>query len=203
MRIILLGAPGAGKGTAAVKIAAKYGAAHISTGDLLRKNIKEGTELGKKAKEFVDNGHLVPDELVIALVKDSVGKIESFLFDGFPRTTEQAKAVDTFTAIDKVINLQIDEALLMSRITGRRICKDCAAVYHVDLLNGKDKCSLCGGKLCQRADDNEATVKSRLDVYKKQTAPLIDYYKQQNKLIDIDAGREAAAVFADVEKILG
>ncbi|MDR1906086.1 MAG: adenylate kinase [Clostridiales bacterium] len=202
MKIVLLGAPGAGKGTQAVKISARFNVAHISTGDLLRKNIKESTELGKKAKEYVDKGLLVPDELVIALVRETVKEIDSFLFDGFPRTIEQAKAVDDFTEIDKVINLDINESLLMERLTGRRVCGDCAAVTHITLLNGADKCGVCGGRLLQRADDNQATVKSRLDVYVKQTAPLIEYYKKQNKLVNIDAGREAADVFKDIESIL-
>ncbi|MDR2047789.1 MAG: adenylate kinase [Clostridiales bacterium] len=202
MKIILLGAPGAGKGTQAVKIAAKYGVAHISTGDLLRKNIKDCTELGKKAKEFMDGGRLVPDGLVVALVKDAVSAVENVLFDGFPRTIEQARAVDGFAAVDKVINLRIDESLLMNRLTGRRVCNDCAAVTHVSLLNGAGKCQVCGGVLQQRADDNEVTVKSRLDIYCKQTAPLIEYYEKQGKLIDIDAGRESDEVFKDIERVL-
>jgi adenylate kinase len=202
MRIILLGAPGAGKGTQAVKIAAAFKTPHISTGDLLRQNIKEGTGLGKAAKSYMDKGLLVPDELVIALVKDTVGKTESFLFDGFPRTVEQAAAIDEFTEIDAVINLEIDDSLLTDRLTGRRVCKDCAAVTHITLLNGSENCAVCGGALKQRADDNEDTVKSRLDVYYKQTAPLIGYYQRQNKLISINAGRASAEVFADIEKAL-
>ncbi|MDR2090770.1 MAG: adenylate kinase [Clostridiales bacterium] len=202
MKIILLGAPGAGKGTQAVKIAAKFNAAHVSTGDLLRKNIKEGTELGKKAKEYMDAGRLVPDELVIALVADVIKDADSFLLDGFPRTIEQAKAVDRITEIEKVLNLQIDETLLMDRLTGRRVCKECAAVTHITLLNGADKCALCGGSLYQRSDDNETTVKSRMEAYYKQTAPLIEYYEKQNKLINVNSGRDSADVFKDIEKIL-
>ncbi|MDR1939882.1 MAG: adenylate kinase [Clostridiales bacterium] len=202
MKIILLGAPGAGKGTQAVRIAAAFNAAHISTGDLLRKNIKEGTELGREAKEYMDKGRLVPDDLVIALVKETAGKLNDFLFDGFPRTIEQAKAVDGFTAIDKVINLNIDEGLLTARLTGRRVCKSCAGITHLTLLNGAESCAVCGGGLYQRADDNEETVKSRLEVYNKQTAPLIEYYKKQGKLVDIDAGRQSAEVFADIEREL-
>jgi adenylate kinase len=202
MKIILLGAPGAGKGTQAVKIAAKFGAAHISTGDLLRKNIKESTDLGKQAKEYMDKGLLVPDGLVIALVESVIAGAKSFLLDGFPRTIEQAKAVDKIVNIDKVLNLQIDESLLMDRLTGRRVCKECAAVTHLSLLNGAEKCPICGGSLIQRSDDNEATVKSRMDAYYRQTAPLIEYYAKQKKLIDIDAGRDSSEVFKDIERIL-
>jgi adenylate kinase len=202
MKIILLGAPGAGKGTQAAKIAAKFGAAHISTGDLLRKNIKEGTELGKRAKEYMDKGSLVPDDLVIALVKSVIVGADGFLLDGFPRTIEQAEAVDGIANIEKVLNLQIDESLLTDRLTGRRVCKECAAVTHLTLLNGSDKCPLCGGALFQRSDDNEATVKSRMDAYYKQTAPLIEYYEKRGKLINVNAGRDSAEVFKDIEKIL-
>jgi adenylate kinase len=203
MKIILLGAPGAGKGTQAVKIAAKFGAAHISTGDLLRKNISEGTELGIWAREYMDKGLLVPDDLVIALVGRVIAGADSFLLDGFPRTIEQAKAVDKIIDIEKVLNLQIDEGLLMDRLTGRRVCKECAAVTHTTLLNGGDRCPLCNGELVQRSDDNEATVRSRMDAYYKQTAPLIEYYARQGKLIDVDAGRDSSEVFEDIERILG
>ncbi|MDR3294027.1 MAG: adenylate kinase [Clostridiales bacterium] len=202
MKIILLGAPGAGKGTLAANITANFDVVHISTGDLLRKNIKEGTALGLEAKAYMDKGLLVPDELVIALVKDTVGKTESFLFDGFPRTIEQAKAIDTFTDIEKVLNLNIDENLLKDRLTGRRACKACGKITHITLQNGALGCKVCGGELYQRNDDNEATVKSRMDVYNNQTAPLIEYYAKQGKLIDIDAGRDSAFVFQDAEKLL-
>ena len=203
MKLVLLGAPGAGKGTQALKIAEKYKVLHISTGDLLRKNIKERTEIGKKAKEYVDTGRLVPDDVVIAIVKDAVKASPSFLLDGFPRTIEQAVAVDSFTEIGRVINLIVDEAALLTRITGRRGCKACAAIYNTAAIGDIEKCPACGGLLFQRADDNEETVKARLEVYKKQTAPLVEYYEKQGKLVSVKTDRTPEEAFADIEKILG
>ncbi len=203
MKLILLGAPGAGKGSQATKIAKEYGIAHISTGDALRANIKEGTELGKFAKSFIDKGQLVPDEVVVGIVADRIRKEDcknGFLLDGFPRTVAQAEALEKLADIDVVINIDVDFGVITDRISGRRMCA-CGESYHVS-THKSDTCNKCGGKLYQRADDNEETVKARLDVYQKQTAPLIDFYEKRNKLVTVDGNRTIDAVYEDVKKVL-
>ena len=188
MKIIMLGAPGAGKGTQAKKIAEKYAIPHISTGDIFRANIKNGTELGMKAKTFMDQGLLVPDELVVDLVVDRVQQEDcanGYMLDGFPRTIAQAEALDKITKIDLVINIDVDFSLLLDRLCGRRVCKDCGESYHISRLNGETKCSRCGGELYQRKDDNPETVQSRLDVYNAQTAPLIEYYTKKGIIFNV------------------
>ena len=181
MNVILLGAPGAGKGTQAVRIAAAMNIPHISTGDIVRKNIKEKTPVGLKAKSYIDRGQLVPDEVVVEIVQQRIDEDDcknGFLLDGFPRTIAQAEALDRLTNIDNVINLEVDLDKLVDRITGRRVCEKCGESYHVSTKKD-DICEKCGGKLIQRADDTEETVKSRLNVYKNETAPLINFYKNQ------------------------
>lgn len=203
MRIILLGAPGAGKGSQATKIAAKYGIAHISTGDALRANIKNGTELGKFAKSFIDKGQLVPDEVVVGIVADRIKEadcVNGFLLDGFPRTIPQAEALGKLTDIDYVINIDVDFDLIAARIGGRRMCS-CGESYHISTYSS-DVCAKCGAKLYQRADDKEETVKERLAVYEKQTAPLVDYYKASGKLVDVDGNKSIDEVFASIVKVL-
>lgn len=203
MKLILLGAPGAGKGSQATKIAKEYGIAHISTGDALRANIKEGTELGKFAKTFIDKGQLVPDEVVVGIVADRIRKEDcknGFLLDGFPRTVAQAEALEKLTDIDVVINIDVDFGVITDRISGRRMCA-CGESYHIS-THDSDTCNKCGGKLYQRADDNEETVKARLDVYEKQTAPLIEFYEKRNKLVTVDGNRSIDAVYEDVKKVL-
>ncbi len=208
MRLILLGPPGAGKGTQAAGIVEKYGIPHISTGDIFRKNIKEGTQLGLKAKEYMDKGLLVPDELVVAIVEDRLQEKDcskGFLLDGFPRTVVQAQALDKALgkmtiALDKVINVNVDKAILVGRAVGRRICKECGATYHVK-FNPPSKegvCDKCGGSLYQRADDNEETVSKRIEVYLNETQPLIDYYNDKNILVSIDGQQDIDKVFADI-----
>lgn len=205
MNIILLGAPGAGKGTQASKIAAKYGILHISTGDIFRANIKGGTEIGKLAKSYIDAGKLVPDEVTCAIVKDRLEKDDAkngYMLDGFPRNLFQAEELDKFAHIDLCLNIDVDEKLLMDRICGRRVCA-CGESYHVSTLGGETKCAKCGGELYQRADDNPATVKARLDTYNTQTAPLIGYYKEQGKLASVTSGEGSPdEVFAQIERIL-
>ncbi len=206
MKLILLGAPGAGKGTQAVRIAEKYAIPHISTGDIFRYNIKNQTELGRKAKEYMDKGELVPDELTCKIVADRIVKEDcanGFLLDGFPRNLFQAEALSEMTDIDAVINIDVDLAKLMARLTGRRVCGKCGESYHIDFLNGKTDCAKCGAELIQRADDCEATVKSRLDVYVSQTQPLIDYYGGKGLIRNVDGSQPIEDVFADVCKILG
>lgn len=188
MNIILLGAPGAGKGTQASKIADTYGLPHISTGDIFRENIKNQTEIGVLAKFYIDKGQLVPDEVTCKIVQERISRSDcknGYMLDGFPRTIAQAEALDKIADIQIVINIDVDHALLMDRLCGRRVCKDCGESYHISRLNGATTCSRCGGDLYQRKDDNPETVQKRLDVYNAQTAPLIDYYKAKGLLFNV------------------
>lgn len=206
MKVILLGAPGAGKGTQAVRLAERYNIPHISTGDIFRSNIKERTPIGIVAKSYIDKGQLVPDEVTIQIVKERLEKDDcknGYLLDGFPRTVSQAKALDGFSEIDSVVNIDVPLNKLMRRITGRRVCGKCGESYHIDYLDGSTSCRKCDGELIQRADDNEETVGKRLEVYEKQTAPLIDHYKSKGKLIDVDGDGDIDSVFAAIVERLG
>ena len=211
MNLILLGAPGAGKGTQATKISERYGIVHISTGDIFRENIKKGTEIGLLAKSYTEKGELVPDEVTVAIVKDRLTWDDcknGYLLDGFPRNLYQAEELDKFARIDGVVNINIDHALLMDRLCGRRVCRDCGESYHVSTLNGATTCARCGGELYQRKDDNPETVGARLEVYNEHTAPLIDYYAKQNKILNF-TGTEAPAevlfeeIKATLDKLVG
>ncbi|MBT2689941.1 adenylate kinase [Bacillus sp. ISL-47] len=213
MNLVLMGLPGAGKGTQAEKIVQKYGIPHISTGDMFRAAIKGETELGLKAKSFMDKGELVPDEVTIGIVRERLSKDDcekGFLLDGFPRTVAQADALEDILSdlnkkIDYVINIDVDQSILMERLTGRRICKDCGATYHL-VFNPPAKdgvCDRCGGELYQRADDNEATVQNRLDVNIKQTKPLLDFYETKGYLRNIDGQQDINKVFSDLDALLG
>lgn len=187
MNIILLGAPGAGKGTQATRISDKFHLPHISTGDIFRANIKNQTEIGLLAKSYIDKGQLVPDDVTCKIVENRLAEKDcekGYLLDGFPRTVYQAEALEKFTHIDAVVNINIDFALLMARLCGRRVCRSCGESYHVSTLNGKESCDRCGGELYQRADDNPETVQKRLDVYESQTAPLIDYYTAKGLILN-------------------
>lgn len=212
MNLVLMGLPGAGKGTQAERIVEKYGIPHISTGDMFRAAMKEGTELGLKAKSFMDEGALVPDEVTIGIVRERLSKLDcqdGFLLDGFPRTVAQAEALEGILEalgkkIDYVINVDVDKDILMARLTGRRICKSCGATYHL-VFNPpavEGKCDRCGGELYQRADDNEETVQNRLDVNLKQTEPLLDFYRQKGYLKDINGQQEIGKVFEDIDQLL-
>lgn len=206
MKVILLGAPGAGKGTQAVRLAKRYNIPHISTGDIFRSNIKERTPIGIVAKSYIDKGQLVPDEVTIQIVKERLEKDDcknGYLLDGFPRTVSQAEALDGFSEIDSVVNVDVPLHKLMRRITGRRVCGKCGESYHIDYLDGSTSCKKCDGELIQRADDNEETVGKRLEVYEKQTAPLIDHYKSKGKLIDVDGDGDIDSVFAAIVERLG
>lgn len=206
MNIILLGAPGAGKGTQAVRLAEKYAVPHISTGDIFRSNIKGQTPIGLVAKSYIDKGQLVPDEVTVQIVRDRLEKEDcknGYLLDGFPRTVAQAKAFGEFSEVDAVVNIDVPLGKLMRRITGRRVCSVCSESYHIDYLDGKTTCDKCNGQLIQRADDNEETVSARLDVYTKQTAPLAEYYADQGKLINVDGDGSIDAVFEAIIAKLG
>jgi len=204
MKLILLGAPGAGKGSQAAKITAAYGLAHISTGDILRANIAAGTELGSYAKTFMNQGLLVPDEVIIQMIDKRIKEKDcekGFVLDGFPRTLAQAEALDKLTEIDKVINLEVDFGLVLKRITGRRMCP-CGETYHVSTYD-KDVCKVCGKPLYQRDDDKPETVSNRLEVYRKQTAPLIEYYEKKGILVNVDSNVTIDQTFELVKEILG
>ncbi len=188
--IVLLGAPGAGKGTQAVLIAKEFNIPHISTGDILRRNIKEQTELGKLAKSFIDAGALVPDQVVIDIVVDRLKEDDAqngYILDGFPRTTAQAEALSKVAKIDIALNIIVPFETIIARLSGRRVCI-CGETYHVSTLNGDLTCRKCGKELFIRDDDKPETVKNRLDVYNKQTAPLIDFYQTAGVLVDINSG---------------
>ena len=202
--IILLGAPGAGKGTQAAMIAEEFKVPHISTGDILRRNMKEGTPLGLKAKAFVESGGLVPDEVVIGLVEDRLSQEDcknGYILDGFPRTIPQAIALDKVADIDVVLNIDVPFDVIEDRLTGRRVCI-CGATYHVSQLNGRDTCEKCGQKLFVRDDDKIETVKARLKVYEEQPAPLVEYY-QGLGLVKTIKGRDTVdETFEEVRKVL-
>ena len=206
MRLILLGAPGSGKGTQAAYITEKYDLPHISTGDIFRENIKAQTPLGIKVKEVMDNGNLCPDDLTIEIVKERLEKPDcekGYLLDGFPRNIVQAKALDQFAKPDKVINIDVNLSKIEHRIVGRRNCPKCNGSFHVDFIGNTKVCPVCGGELIVRKDDNVDTVKERLSVYSSQTAPLIDYYNAQGKLISIDGDKSIDEVFDQIVKVLG
>ncbi len=212
MNLILLGPPGSGKGTQAKLIVEKYGIPQISTGDMLREAVAKGTELGKEAKKYMDAGQLVPDEVVIGIVKERLQQPDcekGFILDGFPRTIAQAEALDKILEemgkkIDAVINIQVPEEEVVKRIVNRRTCKNCGAVYHLIYNPPKEdnKCDKCGGELYQRDDDKEETVRKRYKVYKEQTEPLVEYYAKKGILYNIDGTKSIEEVFAEIDSIL-
>lgn len=212
MNLVLMGLPGAGKGTQAEKIVEKYHIPHISTGDMFRAAINEGTELGLQAKSYMDKGELVPDEVTIGIVRERLQKSDcekGFLLDGFPRTVAQAEALENILLelgkkIDYCIYIEVDKNILMERLTGRRICKDCGTTYHL-VFNPPAKegtCDRCGGELYQRADDNEETVQNRLEVNIKQTKPLLDFYESKGYLKTIHGQQQIDQVFHDIDLLL-
>ncbi len=210
MRLVLLGAPGAGKGTQAKKLIEKYGIPQISTGDILRKAVADGTSLGTEAKAFMDKGELVPDSVVIGLVKDRLAQDDcktGYILDGFPRNTSQAEELDKVLAdmapLDLALSVDVDKDDLMRRLTGRRTCKGCGQMYNIYFSTPmKGKCDKCGGDLYQRDDDKEETIKNRLDIYDVQTAPLIDYYSEKNILKSIDGSGSIDDIFNGICEIV-
>ncbi len=213
LRTVLLGPPGAGKGTQAVRIAEKYEIPHISTGDIFRDNIKRQTELGKKAQEYMNKGELVPDDLVIEIATSRLlddDCMRGFLLDGFPRTVHQAEKLDEFLAarggsLDKVINITADDQILIRRLTGRRVCRQCGASYHIVNIPPQKEgiCDACGGELIQRDDDTETTVRNRIAVYEEQTMPLLDYYTAKGNIVTVDGTAPLDDVFAEISEALG
>ncbi len=213
MKIIMLGAPGAGKGTQAKKIAAKYGIPHVSTGDIFRANIKNGTELGMKAKSYMDAGGLVPDEITIGMLLDRISQEDcktGYVLDGFPRTIPQAESLtkalaDRGEAIDYAVNVDVPDENIISRMGGRRACLNCGATYHIVYNAPKTEgiCDSCGQELVLRDDDKPETVKKRLDVYHQQTQPLIDYYQKAGVLAEVDGTKDMEEVFQAIVEILG
>ena len=212
MHILLMGPPGAGKGTQAANLVKEFTISHISTGDMFRAAIKAGTELGKQAKACIDAGNLVPDEITIGIVRERLSQDDckkGFILDGFPRTVEQADALtkilsDLGLKLKSVLNVNVPSADLVERAVGRRICKNCGATYHVKFNPSKAEgvCDECGGELFQRADDTEETMKNRLSVYDAQTKPLIDYYTKAGLYVEVDGRQEIGKVFADIVDIL-
>ena len=212
MKIIMLGAPGAGKGTQAKMIAEKFGIPHISTGDIFRANIKNGTELGKKAKEYMDKGQLVPDELTVEILLDRVAADDcknGYVLDGFPRTIPQADVLDKELTklgdkVDFAINVDVPDENIVRRMSGRRACLKCGATYHIEHIPPKKEgiCDTCGSELVQRDDDKPETVQNRLSVYHEQTQPLIDYYNKKNILKSVDGTKDMQEVFSDIVNIL-
>ena len=213
MKIVLLGPPGAGKGTQAKSISNRYSIPHISTGDIFRKNISENTPLGIEAKTYMDNGQLVPDEVTINMVKDRLQQDDcknGYLLDGFPRTVLQAEALDNFLvkrgeSIDTALLIEVPKEFILERMTGRRVCPSCGASYHIKFnpATNDGKCDLCGSEVIQRKDDTEETVKERLEVYENQTQPLIDFYKNKKQLSVVDGTQAINEVFESICKILG
>lgn len=205
MKMVFLGPPGAGKGTQAVRVAEKYAIPQISTGAMLREAMAKGTELGRAAKSIIDAGGLVPDDVVIGIVKERLAQDDcqnGFILDGFPRTVPQAEALETFASLDLAINVDSDEDVIVARIAGRRMCRACGEALHVKTLDGAAACPKCGGEIYQRTDDNEATVRNRMKVYNEQTRPLIDFYARKGVLADIDGDRDIDVVFQDIVSVI-
>ena len=205
MNIIFLGPPGAGKGTQAQRVCSALNIPQISTGDILRRAIKEQTPTGVKAKAFIDAGKLVPDEVIIDIVRDRLAQADcagGYILDGFPRTVPQAEALEGIAAIDAVIELDVADEKLIERLSGRRVCLKCGATYHVSRLNGETKCAACGDTLIQRDDDKAETVLNRLTVYHNQTAPLVDFYRERGLLKVIDGAQDMDTIFASIMDIV-
>lgn len=213
MRLLLMGAPGAGKGTQAALLKNAYNIPHVSTGDMFREAIKLDSELGKKVKAYMDKGELVPDSVTVEVMGDRLAKDDckdGFLLDGYPRTLKQGQELDLLLKrlnikLDKVFNFVVKEEILIRRILGRRVCKKCGAGYHVDTLKPKVEgvCDVCGGELISRKDDTYETIKNRISVYEKQTKPLVEYYEKQDLLVELDGSKDLNETFVEIKDILG
>ncbi|MDD3381898.1 MAG: adenylate kinase [Bacilli bacterium] len=213
MRLLLMGAPGAGKGTQAALLKNAYNIPHVSTGDMFREAIKLDSELGRKVKAYMDKGELVPDSVTVEVMADRLAKDDckdGFLLDGYPRTLKQGQELDLLLKrlnikLDKVFNFVVKEEILIRRILGRRVCKKCGAGYHVDTLKPKVEgvCDVCGGELISRKDDTYETIKNRISVYEKQTKPLVEYYEKQDLLVELDGSKDLNETFVEIKDILG
>jgi len=213
VRLLLMGAPGAGKGTQAALLKNAYNIPHVSTGDMFREAIKLDSELGKKVKAYMDKGELVPDSVTVEVMGDRLAKDDckdGFLLDGYPRTLKQGQELDLLLKrlnikLDKVFNFVVKEEILIRRILGRRVCKKCGAGYHVDTLKPKVEgvCDVCGGELISRKDDTYETIKNRISVYEKQTKPLVEYYEKQDLLVELDGSKDLNETFVEIKDILG
>lgn len=206
MNLIFLGPPGAGKGTHATRLSQELGIPQISTGDMLRRAIREGTQLGLRAKGYMDAGELVPDEVVLQMVRERLQAPDcqgGYIFDGFPRTLAQAEALAAFTRIDAVLNLEVDDELILHRLTGRRVCPECSGTFHIDYLSDPQVCPTCGGRLAQRADDARDTILNRLSVYRRQTEPLIAFYRQKGLLRSVSGAGKVDDNYLAVKAALG
>ena len=213
-KLLIMGPPGAGKGTQAANIVSKYGVCHISTGDMFRSAIKNGTEMGKLAQKYIENGELVPDSVTVGIVKERLSQQDilekGFLLDGFPRNLDQAHSLDTILEelgynLDAVINVSVLDEILINRIIGRRICRQCGATYHIEFNkpNVEGVCNECGGELYIRKDDTRETAENRLNVYSSQTQPLLDFYAERGLLVEIDGDQAVSKVFSDIVEHLG
>lgn len=213
-KLLIMGPPGAGKGTQAANIVSKYGVCHISTGDMFRSAIKNGTEMGKLAQKYIENGELVPDSVTVGIVKERLSQQDilekGFLLDGFPRNLDQAHSLDTILEelgynLDAVINVSVLDEILINRIIGRRICRQCGATYHIEFNKPhvEGVCNECGGELYIRKDDTRETAENRLNVYSTQTQPLLDFYAERGLLVEIDGDQAVSKVFSDIVERLG
>jgi len=207
MRLVFVGPPGVGKGTYAAAVSQRFGIPHVSTGDMIRDEIKRGSELGRKLKEYVEKGALVPDEVVTEMVRERLNREDckrGFILDGYPRTLKQAEELDRITAIDLVLNFVAPDEVIIDRISRRRVCRVCGAIYHVKYMPPKvpGVCDKCGGPLYQREDDEPEVVVRRLEVYRRQFAPIIEYYRRRGILLDVDASEQAEIVVPRVLKLL-
>jgi len=204
-KIILLGPPGAGKGTQAKRIVEKTGLLHLSTGDILRDEVARGTELGKQAKAYMDRGDLVPDELIIGMIRGRIENADGFILDGFPRTVAQAEALEQITPVDVVIDIELERDEVIRRLSSRRVCRNCGKIYNLISNPPKvdGKCDACGGELYQRDDDRPEVIENRYDVYTSSTAPLIEFYRSRGLLVEVDGKADPDAIFARIMEIIG
>jgi len=204
-KIILLGPPGAGKGTQAKRIVEKTGLLHLSTGDILRDEVARGTELGKQAKAYMDRGDLVPDELIIGMIRGRIENADGFILDGFPRTVAQAEALERITPVDVVIDIELERDEVIRRLSSRRVCRNCGKIYNLISNPPKvdGKCDACGGELYQRDDDRPEVIENRYDVYTSSTAPLIEFYRSRGLLVEVDGKADPDAIFARIMEIIG